>query len=112
MAKSTGLGIVELSQIFSSINPEVVVTVADRFETMATAITSIYEHNFSTYSGGEVTGSIDESVRHAITKMAHIHFPATKKSKDRIIKMGENKEKVFLTGCPSLDLIDKKKTKI
>ena len=98
MAKSTGLGIVELSQIFSSINPEVVVTVADRFETMATAITSTYMNIILAHTqGGEVTGSIDESVRHAITKMAHIHFPATKKSKDRIIKMGENKEKVFLT---------------
>ena len=112
MAKSTGLGIVELSQIFSSINPEVVVTVADRFETMATAITSTYMNIILAHTqGGEVTGSIDESVRHAITKMAHIHFPATKKSKDRIIKMGENKEKVFLTGCPSLDLIDRKKLK-
>jgi len=59
--------------------------------------------------GGEVTGSIDESVRHSITKLAHIHFPATKKSYDRIIKMGENKKNVFLTGCPSIDLIHKSK---
>lgn len=112
MAKSTGLGIIELSQIFSNINPEIVVTVADRFETMATAITSTYMNIILAHTqGGEVTGSIDESVRHAITKMAHIHFPATKKSRDRIIKMGENKRNVFLTGCPSLDLIDRKKLK-
>tara|TARA_B100000242_G_C43030286_1_gene479925 strand:- start:358 stop:1512 length:1155 start_codon:yes stop_codon:yes gene_type:complete len=112
MAKSTGLGIVELSQIFSNINPDIVVTVADRFETMATAITSTYMNiTLAHTQGGEVTGSIDESVRHAITKMAHIHFPATKKSRDRIIKMGENKKNVFLTGCPSLDLINKKKLK-
>ena len=92
MAKSTGLGIVELSQIFSNIHPDIVVTVADRFETMATAITSTYMNiTLAHTQGGEVTGSIDESVRHAITKMAHIHFPATKKSRDRIIKMGEIK---------------------
>jgi UDP-hydrolysing UDP-N-acetyl-D-glucosamine 2-epimerase len=54
--------------------------------------------------GGEISGSIDESVRHAVTKLSHIHFAATKKSRLNIIKMGENKKSVFYTGCPSLDL--------
>ena len=52
-----------------------------------------------------MTGSIDESVRHATSKLAHIHFPSTIKSKKNLIKMGENPKYVFLTGCPSLDLI-------
>jgi len=113
MAKSTGLGIIELSQIFFTMRPNIVLTVADRFETLATAIAASYMNiPLAHTQGGEVTGSIDESVRHAITKLAHIHFPASKKSYDRIIKMGENKKNVFLTGCPSLDLINKKKIKI
>ena len=79
MAKSTGLGIIELSQIFSSLKPDIVLTVADRFETMATAIAASYMNiPLAHTQGGEVTGSIDESVRHAITKLSHIHFPATK----------------------------------
>ncbi len=113
MAKSTGLGIIELSQIFSTIKPDIVLTVADRFETIATAIAASYMNiPLAHTQGGEVTGSIDESVRHSITKLAHIHFPASKKSYDRIVKLGENKKNIFLTGCPSLDLIDKKKLTI
>ena len=59
--------------------------------------------------GGELTGSIDEKVRHAITKLSDIHFVCTKRSKDFVVKMGENKKIVFNTGCPSLDLIEFKK---
>jgi UDP-hydrolysing UDP-N-acetyl-D-glucosamine 2-epimerase len=113
MAKSTGLGIVDLSTIFSNLKPHIVLTVADRFETMATAITSAYMNIIVAHTqGGEVTGSIDESVRHAITKLAHIHFPASKQSYKRLIKMGEPRKNVFLVGCPSIDLINKKKLSI
>ena len=56
--------------------------------------------------GGEVTGTIDESIRHVVTKFAHIHFPATKDS-DRIIKLGEREDKdVYVVGCPRIDLVD------
>lgn len=106
MSKSTGIAIVELSTCFANLKPDVVVTVADRYETMATAIASSYMNiTLAHIQGGEVTGSIDESVRHAITKLSHIHFPATEKSKSRIIKMGENFKFVYNTGCPSIDLI-------
>ena len=82
MAKSTGLAIIELSNIFENSKPDMVLTVADRFETLATAVAaSLYEYTTSPYSRREVTGSIDESVRHAITRLANIHFPATLKSK-------------------------------
>jgi UDP-hydrolysing UDP-N-acetyl-D-glucosamine 2-epimerase len=55
--------------------------------------------------GGEVTGTIDESIRHAVTKFAHIHFPASKDAKERIIKLGEREEHVYLVGCPRMDLV-------
>jgi UDP-hydrolysing UDP-N-acetyl-D-glucosamine 2-epimerase len=55
--------------------------------------------------GGEVTGSIDESVRHAITKLAHIHFPATQESAGRLMKMGENPDTIYVTGCPAMDIV-------
>jgi UDP-hydrolysing UDP-N-acetyl-D-glucosamine 2-epimerase len=106
MAKSTGMGIMELATQFENLRPDVVITVADRFETMATAIAASYMNiPLAHTQGGEVTGSIDESVRHAITKLAHIHFPATEKAKDNIIRMGENPQKVFMTGCPAIDVV-------
>ena len=105
MAKSTGLAIIELSNIFENSKPDMVLTVADRFETLATAVAASYMNIPLVHTqGGEVTGSIDESVRHAITRLANIHFPATLKSKKNLIKMGEKKDSIFLTGCPSIDL--------
>ena len=89
-AKSTGLGIIELSTVFEDIRPDVVVTVADRYETMATAIAATYLNiPLAHIQGGEITGNIDELVRHAITKMSHYHFPSTEQSRERLIKMGE-----------------------
>ena len=106
MAKSTGMGIMELATQFENLKPDVVITVADRFETMATAIAASYMNiPLAHTQGGEVTGSIDESVRHAITKLAHIHFPATEKARENIIRMGEDPERVFLTGCPAIDIV-------
>ena len=55
--------------------------------------------------GGEITGSIDESIRHAMSKFSHIHFPATKKSRDRLIRMGENPKNIYVVGCPSIDVL-------
>ena len=113
MAKSTALSIIELSSIFEKIKPDIVLTVADRFETLATAIASSYLNIFLAHTqGGEVSGSIDESVRHSITKLAHIHFPSTKRSKEFLIKMGEEKKNIFLTGCPSIDILKNDKLKI
>lgn len=113
MAKSTALSIIELSSIFEKIKPDIVLTVADRFETLATAIASSYLNIFLAHTqGGEVSGSIDESVRHSISKLAHIHFPSTRRSKDFLIKMGENKKQIFLTGCPSIDILKNEKLKI
>jgi UDP-hydrolysing UDP-N-acetyl-D-glucosamine 2-epimerase len=88
------------------LDPDIVVTVADRFETIATAIAAAFTNLPVAHTqGGEVSGSIDESVRHAVTKLAHIHFPATELSARRILAMGEDPETVFTVGCPSIDLV-------
>jgi UDP-hydrolysing UDP-N-acetyl-D-glucosamine 2-epimerase len=106
MAKSTGLAIIELATQFENLKPDVVLTVADRFETLATAVAASYMNiPLAHTQGGEVTGSIDESVRHAVTKLAHIHFPATRQAADFLMRMGEDGGTVHFTGCPSIDLI-------
>lgn len=104
-AKTTGIGILELSTVFDNLKPHIVVTIADRFETMATAISASYMNiPLAHIQGGEVTGNIDEKVRHAITKLADYHFVASEGAKERVIRLGENPEMVFNTGCPSIDL--------
>jgi UDP-hydrolysing UDP-N-acetyl-D-glucosamine 2-epimerase len=106
MAKSTGLGLLELPTVFELLQPDVVVTVADRFETIATAVAASYMNIPVAHTqGGEVSGSIDESVRHAVTKLAHVHFPATELAAQRVVAMGEDPAWVFNVGCPSIDLI-------
>lgn len=105
MAKSTGMGLLELSTVFDNLQPDVVVTVADRYETIATAISAAYMNiPVAHVQGGEVTGSIDEKVRHAVTKLSDIHLVATQCAAERIIRMGEDPASVFVTGCPSIDL--------
>jgi UDP-hydrolysing UDP-N-acetyl-D-glucosamine 2-epimerase len=106
-AKTTGLGIMELSNVFANLQPDVVVTVADRFETMATAIAASYMNIPLVHiQGGEVTGNIDEKVRHAITKLADRHFVASEDARQRVIRMGEWENTVVNTGCPSIDLAE------
>ena len=104
-AKTTGIGILELSTVFDNLKPDIVVTVADRFETMATAIAASYMNiPLAHIQGGEVTGNIDEKVRHAITKLADYHFVASENAKARVIQLGEDPQMVFNTGCPSIDI--------
>ena len=104
-AKTTGIGILELSTVFDNLKPDIVVTVADRFETMATAISASYMNiPLAHIQGGEVTGNIDEKVRHSITKLSDYHFVASESARERVIKLGESPEMVFNTGCPSIDL--------
>lgn len=105
MAKTAGLGIIELSTVLNNLSPDVVVTVADRFETMSTAIAAAYMNiPLAHVQGGEVTGSIDEKVRHSITKLADLHLVATEGAAERVRRMGEDPASVHVTGCPSIDL--------
>jgi UDP-hydrolysing UDP-N-acetyl-D-glucosamine 2-epimerase len=106
MAKSTGLGLLELPTVFEQLKPDLVLTVGDRFETMATTLAAAYMNIPLAHTmGGEVSGTIDESIRHAVTKFAHVHFPACSQAAERIIKMGERPEDVYLVGCPRIDLV-------
>src|SRR5512139_804738 len=87
-AKSTGLGLVELATVFDNLKPDAVVTIADRYETLATA----------------VTASIDEKVRHAVTKLSNLHLVSTHGAAERVRKLGEDPGTVVVTGCPSIDI--------
>lgn len=104
-AKSTGFGLAELATVFDDLAPDRVVTIADRFETMATAVAAAYMHIPLVHvQGGEVSGLIDEKVRHAITTLANLHLVSTEKVAVRVIAMGERPERVHVTGCPSIDI--------
>ncbi len=105
MAKTTGIAIMELATTFNNLKPDIVVTIADRFETIATSIAASYQNiPLAHIQGGEVTGNIDEKVRHANTKLADIHLVASEDAKQRVLKMGEDESMIFNTGCPSMDL--------
>lgn len=106
MAKSTGLGLMDASAIFENLQPDMVVVIGDRFEMMSVTLAAAYMNILIVHTmGGEVTGTIDESIRHAITKFAHIHFPANEDSRERIIRMGEDSNFVYNVGCPRIDLV-------
>lgn len=105
MAKTTGLGVMELANVFYNLEPDAVLTIADRFETIATSIAAAYQNiPLIHLQGGEVTGNIDEKVRHANTKLADIHFVTSEDARERVLKLGEDEGYVFNTGCPSIDI--------
>ena len=104
-AKSTGFGLAELATVFNDLKPDMVVTIADRYETIATSIAAAYMNIPLVHvQGGEVTGSIDEKTRHANTKLADIHLVSCDNARVRVEKMGEQPGSIFITGCPSIDL--------
>lgn len=105
MAQSAGLGLMNLPTILEQLKPDIFLVNADRFEILPAATAAAYMNIPIAHTlGGEITGTIDESVRHAVTKLAHIHFTAHRKAALRIIKMGEDPESVFVVGNPSLDI--------
>ena len=106
MAKSTGVALIEMANSFSRLKPDLVLTIGDRYETMATVLAATYLNIPLAHTmGGEVSGTIDESIRHAITKFASIHFTANLDASERVIKMGEFPEFVHNVGCPRIDLV-------
>ncbi|MDP7367440.1 MAG: UDP-N-acetylglucosamine 2-epimerase [Candidatus Pacebacteria bacterium] len=107
-AKTVGLGIVEFTNIFNNIKPDAVLVRGDRFEVLSAATAASYMNiPIAHIEGGDVSGTLDEAVRHSITKLAHIHFPTNEESKKRILKMGENKKYIFNFGSPDIEMIDK-----
>lgn len=111
MATNLGKGILGMTQALVELDPDIVVVLGDRSEALAGAIVGAYLNKVVAHiHGGEVSkGCIDESIRHAITKFSHIHFPANTDSAQRIEKMGERPENIFITGAPGLDQIREKK---
>jgi UDP-hydrolysing UDP-N-acetyl-D-glucosamine 2-epimerase len=104
-AKSTGIGLSELATVFDNHKPDAVVTIADRYETLATAVAASYMNIPVVHvQGGEVTGSIDEKVRHAVTKLSNLHLVATEQARARVMRLGEPDHTVVVTGCPSIDI--------
>jgi UDP-hydrolysing UDP-N-acetyl-D-glucosamine 2-epimerase len=104
-AKSTGIGLSELATVFDNHKPDAVVTIADRYETLATAVAASYMNIPVVHvQGGEVTGSIDEKVRHAVTKLSNLHLVATEQARARVMRLGEPEHTVMVTGCPSIDI--------
>lgn len=106
MAKSIGLTLMNLTQSLERLKPDILLVLGDRGEMMAASLAATHMNlPVAHIHGGEVTGTVDESIRHAITKLSHIHFPATEDSKERIVKMGEKEENVYVVGAPGLDYI-------
>tara|TARA_B100001741_G_scaffold263991_1_gene228880 strand:+ start:3799 stop:4962 length:1164 start_codon:yes stop_codon:yes gene_type:complete len=95
-----------VAEALDDLNPDICLITVDRVETLAAAsAASLMNFPIAHIQGGEVTGTIDESIRHAVSKLSHIHFPATEDAYQRILFMGEPKENIFLTGCPYIDII-------
>ena len=107
MAKTTGLGLLEFSTAFENLEPDIVLIRGDRYEILAPAIAASYLNiPLAHIEGGDVTGTIDESVRHAVTKLAHLHFATNELSKERILKMGEIPENVYNVGSPDAEFLN------
>lgn len=105
MAKSLGFAVIEFASEFQRLKPDMVLIIGDRYEALAAALAASYMNLCIAHiQGGEVSGSIDESARHCITKLSHYHFPSTKKAAENLVRMGENPETVFFVGCPSGDI--------
>lgn len=112
MAKTAGLAVLELTNTFQKLSPDVVLIRGDRFEQLAAAMTAAYLNKTVVHiEGGDVSGNIDESVRHAITKLAHIHFVTNDDSYRRVLQMGENPAYIFNVGSPDIEFAAQVKRK-
>jgi GDP/UDP-N,N'-diacetylbacillosamine 2-epimerase (hydrolysing) len=104
MSAALGKGIIAFSDIFHKIKPDINIVLGDRDEMLASAIAAYHMNIPNAHiHGGDKSGGIDEYTRHAITKMSNIHFAASRGSKKRLIRLGENPKYVFFTGSPGID---------
>ena len=95
----------KLSSIIKKNRPDLIVYHGDRVETLSAAIVGSLNHILTAHiEGGEVSGTIDDTIRHSVTKLSHIHFVGNKKAARRVVSMGENKKKVFIIGSPDIDI--------
>lgn len=106
MAKSVGIGIIRMTDELRRLRPDMILVNGDRFEMMAVTLAAAYLNiPIAHHEGGDVSGTIDESIRHAITKLSHVHLSATERSRGRILHMGEDPRFVFTTGSPTIDAL-------
>lgn len=104
MADNVGRMLLGLSKVFQRERPSLILLLGDRGEMLAGALAALYLNIPSVHiHGGERSGTVDEPVRHAISKLAHYHFTATPQARKRLVRMGERREHVFVTGAPGLD---------
>ncbi len=110
-AKSIGLGVIGFSDAFARLAPDIIFLLGDRFEALAVAqVALVQKIPLAHIHGGELSeGAIDDAIRHAITKMAHLHFVAAEPYRKRVLQLGERPESVFNVGAPGLERIKKKK---
>lgn len=95
-----------LSHYISEIKPELIVVHGDRVECLAGAIVGCFNNILVAHiEGGEVSGTIDELIRHSVSKLAHIHFVANEQAEKRLIQMGEEKENIYIIGSPDIDIM-------
>ena len=111
ISKSMGLGMIGFADAFNELQPDLIVVLGDRFEIFsAVSAAMIAKKPLAHLHGGEITeGAFDESIRHSITKMSHLHFAATNEYRDRIIQLGEQPNRVFNVGGLGIDNINKLK---
>ena len=97
------------SNFVKKISPDMIVIHGDRLEALAGAIVGSFNNILVSHiEGGELTGTIDESIRHAVSKLSHIHFVSNEDAKKRLIQMGEIEERIFAIGSPDIDIMMKK----
>ncbi len=102
--------IVGFSDFLEKENPDMVILHGDRVEPLGCAISSVLKNvKIAHVEGGEVSGTVDEILRHAISKLSHIHFVSNQTAKRRLLQMGENKNSIYVVGSPDVDLILSKK---
>ena len=106
MVATAALTMSSVGSLYGSLKPDVVVGIGDRFEVLPAVYAAVLQNIIVCATmGGEISGTIDESIRHAVTKLAHVHCVATAGAQERLLRMGEDPAHVHVTGCPRIDLV-------
>lgn len=106
MLEASARAIREVGKALKKLRPDIVLIHGDRFELLPIAMSAAFLNiPIAHIEGGDVSGTIDESIRHAISKLSHIHFPVTEQSKERLLRMGENPESIYVSGMSAIDTL-------
>lgn len=106
MSFDLGNVISNLTNYVRKIHPDMIVVHGDRIDAMAGAVVGALNNIIVAHiEGGELSGTIDESIRHSVTKLSHLHFVSNEEAKDRLIQMGEEEKRIFVTGSPDIDIM-------